>query len=117
MKLSDLESELGFQEIETLGLFDPYAEFPQRWAAKILGESDIIVRIGTPENPTYQHWRFGRFENLPKSNPGWRPIGSLFDGDASKLRQVISDASFGVNETKKLNAILPVKAEIKLFNS
>ena len=113
MTLSPLEIELGFQVIEVLGVCDPYAENPIDWVAKVLGESDIVIRIGDMNNPTYQHQRFGRFDNLPTSPAGWHPISNLFGGHASDPRQVICDAQFGADEIGKQIIVLPIKADIR----
>jgi len=113
MMFSDLEIELGFEEIEVVGLFDPYDDVPHYFAAKVLGDSDIIVRIGTINDPTYQHQRFGTFANTKFAKPMWHPVSNLFSGHANDVRQVLSDAEFGADEFLNQTAVLPVKTEIK----
>jgi hypothetical protein len=113
MIFSDLEIELGFEPIEVVGMFDPYDDNPHYFAAKVLGDSDVIVRIGTEKDPTYQHKRFGRFENTKYTEPKWHPISGLFSGHANDPRQVLSDAKFGADEFQNPTKVLPSKAEIR----
>jgi hypothetical protein len=112
MKLLPLETELGFEVIEVIGLFEPYGEIPRRYIAKILGDADIIVRIGNENDPTYQHWRFGKHEGQ-FSTKEWHPISSLFGKHANDVKQVKSDAEFGADEHQNGHKVLLIKAEIK----
>jgi hypothetical protein len=112
MIFSDLEIELGFELIEVIGMFDPYDDNPHYFAAKVLGDSDVIVRIGTINDPTYQHQRFGTFANTKFTEPMWHPVSNLFSGHANDARQVLSDAEFGADEFQNQTIVLPVKAEI-----
>ena len=98
-------------------MFDPYDDAPHYFPAKILGDSDVVIRIGPDSDPTYQHHRFGRYENTPNTEPMWHPIGNLFGNDAGNPRQVIIDAGFKANEENKANVVLPIKATINRIKS
>jgi hypothetical protein len=110
MKFSPLEKELDFCVIEVVNLFDTSSGLSTYEVVKILGESDVIARIGGKSDPEYQHRRFGRCDNLPTSEPKWFPV-SNFSRD---LKQVIADAHFEADEIDKRILILPAKAHFRI---
>jgi len=115
MNFLPIEIELGFQEV---GVFDILGHDQSGWTyvpAKVLGDSDIVVRFGYENDPSYQHRRFGVHENFPNSTPMWHGINNW----SSDARQVIIDAQLTdgqchADEVGKIIFVKPVKAEIRV---
>jgi hypothetical protein len=110
MKLSQLELYHGFQQIWVYDVFgDNQSEWTYVWA-RVLGDSDIILRLDSDTSVSYAHKRFGVTSNWPNNPPVWHGIGHRWAKDAVCA---IMDASFEADEIDSVVKILPRKADIR----
>jgi hypothetical protein len=115
--VSDQERELGFELIQIF-VPDGYCQksFFIGWVyvvAKVIRDSDILVKKNFGDGVVYQHERFGRHEyefQFKTSKDEWKHYGNGFQRD---IKQAISDAFLESNRDEKMIGIVPAKAEIR----
>ena len=81
--------------------------------AKVLGDSEIIVKKNLGNGVIYQHEKFGRHEyefQFKTSKDEWKHYSDGFQRD---IKQAISDASFDADRDEKMIKIVAAKAEIR----
>jgi hypothetical protein len=116
--ISDCEAELGYQLIQvyaTIGFCFERSLFWVHVVAKVLGESDIIVKRTFGGDPVYIHKRFGKFSSpfsaqLKNQKSEWHSISTGFQKDP---QQAIYDAKFEADVSLKI-PIAQDKAEIRI---
>ena len=114
--LSGEEGMLGFQRVEVLNP-DGVAWSSSTWVpvvAKILGESDMVVKTLCIGAVIYKHKRFGWFEvpncDATKISPRWIPVGNDIFSDP---KTAVIEANFHSDEIDGPKFI-PAKAEFKV---
>ena len=115
--ISPREAELGFQKVQIFAAPGFGSLFSSGWVivvAKILGDSDVILKTTFGGNPVYVHRRFGKFtspiaDQMKNQKPEWHPISNGFQKDP---QQAIMDASFEADVALAVK-INPLKAEYR----
>ena len=116
-EISEQERDLGFELIQIFAP-DGYCQksFFIGWVfvvAKVLGDSEIIVKKNFGNGVIYQHEKFGRHEyefQFKTSKDEWKHYSDGFQRD---IKQAISDASFDADRDEKMIKIVAAKAEIR----
>jgi len=114
-EISAREAELGFELLEIYAS-DSFCQnsFYVGWVsvvAKILGDSDLIVKKDFGNGFVYVHCRFGKddYDTLSTTKAHWINLSNGFQTDPN---QAIVDASFGADCNYPIK-IITAKAEIR----